>query len=56
MENKIVEKCPKCGNFTQGVPTYSTGRKVARKAATTITTKVLGGIIRFVVGLPIGGI
>lgn len=56
MENKIVEKCPKCGNFTQGVPTYSTGRKVARKAATTITTKVLGGIIGFVVGLPFGGI
>lgn len=56
MENKIVEKCPKCGNFTQGVPTYSTGRKVARKTATTITTKVLGGIIGFVVGLPFGGI
>lgn len=60
MENKIVEKCPKCGNFTQGVPTYSSGRKVAQKAATTITTRVLtnvlGGIIGTVVGLPFGGI
>ena len=56
MENKIVEKCPKCGNFTQGAPTYSKGREVTRKAASTITTRVLGGIIGFVVGLPFGGI
>lgn len=56
MENQAIEKCPKCGNVTQGEPSYSTGRKVVRKATTTLTTKILGGIIGFVIGLPFGGI
>ena len=56
MENKIVEKCPKCGNFTQGFPTYSAGRKVTQKATTTATTKILGPLIGAIVGLPFGGI
>lgn len=56
MENKNVEKCPKCGNFTQGVPTYSGGRKVTRKATSTITTRYLPMLIGFIIGLPFGGI
>lgn len=57
MENKIVEKCPKCGNFTQGFPTYSAGRKVTQKATSTITTKIVGGFIGgTLLGLPTGGI
>ena len=55
MENKIVEKCPKCGNFTQGVSTYSGGRKVTRKATSTITTRYLPILIGCVIGLPFGG-
>lgn len=57
MENQIVEKCPKCGNYTQGVPTYSTGRKVTQKATSTITTKIVGSFIGgTLLGLPTGGI
>lgn len=28
---KIIERCPECGNYTDGVPAYSTERKKRRK-------------------------
>lgn len=53
---KIIERCPKCGNYTEGVPTYSTERVVVQKATSTIMTKIIGGILGFIIGLPFGGI
>lgn len=56
MSSQIVEQCPKCGNYTQGVPTYSTGRKVVRQSAQSGCSQILGPIIGAVIGLPFGGI
>lgn len=28
---KIIERCPECGNYTEGVPAYSTERKIVQK-------------------------
>ena len=52
----VIERCPKCGNYTEGVPTYSTGRKIAQKTTSTVTTKLIGAGIGFLIGFPFGGI
>lgn len=28
---KIIERCLECGNYTEGVPAYSTERKIVQK-------------------------
>ena len=53
---KIIERCPECGNYTEGVPTYSTERKIVQKTTSTITTKIIGALIGFLIGLLFGGI
>lgn len=53
---KIIERCPECGNYTEGVPTYSTERKIVHKTTSTITTKIIGAVIGFLIGLLFGGI
>ena len=56
MDNQIVEKCPECGNYTQGVPVYTTERKMVQKATKGGTSKIVGAVIGGVIGLPFFGI
>lgn len=53
---KVIEKCPVCGNYTEGVPTYSKTRELTQKTASTATAKFLGSIIGGIIGFPLGGI
>lgn len=56
MDNQVVEKCPECGNYTQGVPVYTTERKMVQKATKGGTSKIVGAVIGGVIGLPFFGI
>ena len=56
MDNQIVEKCPECDNYTQGVPVYTTERKMVQKATKGGTSKIVGAVIGGVIGLPFFGI
>ena len=56
MDNQIVEKCPECGNYTQGVPVYTTERKMVQNATKVGTSKIVGAVIGGVIGLPFFGI
>ena len=56
MDNQIVEKCPKCGNYTQGEPVYTTERKMVQNVTKSGTSKIVGAVIGGFIGLPFFGI
>lgn len=56
MDNQIVEQCPKCGNYTQGVPSLSTSRRMVQTTVKSGTSKIIGSIVGFVIGLFFGGV
>lgn len=56
MNNQIVEQCPKCGNYTQGVPSLSTSRRMVQTTVKSGTSKIIGSIVGLVIGLFFGGV
>ena len=56
MDKQIVEQCPKCGNYTQGVPSLSTSRRMVQTTVKSGTSKIIGVIVGAAIGLPFGGV
>lgn len=56
MDNQFVEKCPKCGNYTQGVPSLSTSRRMVQTTIKSGTSKIICSIVAGVIGLFLGGV